>query len=769
MFDIKDVKSFMDSVHGYIRIPRLFAENILDTCEFQRLRNIDQTGMKILYPAAKHDRFSHSLGVYHLGNIAVDALLDNFKGNSHWKIRSNNTRYVYWAKNKVLFLIACLLHDIGHAPFSHSFETFYDFKRTGYPTDGNGTGEFDSGRLIDRLIGLMSLDSSCSVDEGEIIAIKQAAQHEKMSAYLLLRNGSPWRDRIKKILDGLKSMPFPEPLESNVGEYDKPFPTVDSSELEEDLQFIARMIMGVKYSEYVPEKQIRNCFIELLNGSIDVDKLDYIVRDTRMSGISNVTLDIERLLGSLTIILTTVYKDYTFKNKAPNYEDVIIRQLDTYKEDGISIYGKLDRPISIVEGNGTVPWGTTISLKRSANNAQNYLTYGEVEFSKESTVLTNSMHKLPTKSHNQIHLEESDRVTDLELQNATIVDTEIHELTFTVHSDDEKPDQENYLLWIHESADNPVNLSVKANLSNGRFTGKIEGKVKYLEVIADELSKNQMPPTKNCYTGYSLGFNKQAVNLISNVFDARNYLYLWIYSHHKVIYYANYLIIELARLAAPVTHAGESLDTLLTKEMLNTETSYLLDEGYIHNLIRHARQDITDIPEYQKLFHELSSRKYRKSVYKSLAEFDIIFERYNLSQKTRIRKHLEEISLQPTKAVPPTSVQSLKYGYINPESFGQMKYGEINLSDILEDMIWIESKPSIKRPDPSQIMVAFKKEDMIVSIDRVSILNAGSYAVEQNHYFYLYFREKPGYAAKEDIRTVIKKAFLNYLDDIIDK
>ena len=97
MFDIKDTKSIMDSVHGYIKIPRLFVKHIVDTPEFQRLRNIDQTGMKILYPSAKHDRFSHSLGVFHLGNIAVDALLDNFKENDHWKIRSNNSRYVFWA------------------------------------------------------------------------------------------------------------------------------------------------------------------------------------------------------------------------------------------------------------------------------------------------------------------------------------------------------------------------------------------------------------------------------------------------------------------------------------------------------------------------------------------------------------------------------------------------------------------------------------------------------------------------------------------------
>ena len=64
MFEIPNAKSFMDSVHGYISIPKCFVKNLIDTLEFQRLRNIEQTGMRILYHNAKHDRFSHSLGIW---------------------------------------------------------------------------------------------------------------------------------------------------------------------------------------------------------------------------------------------------------------------------------------------------------------------------------------------------------------------------------------------------------------------------------------------------------------------------------------------------------------------------------------------------------------------------------------------------------------------------------------------------------------------------------------------------------------------------------
>ena len=78
MFNINETKNFMDSVHGYITIPKCFVNNLIDTEYFQRLRNIEQTGMRVLYPAAKHDRFSHSLGVFHLGQKGVDSLLENF-------------------------------------------------------------------------------------------------------------------------------------------------------------------------------------------------------------------------------------------------------------------------------------------------------------------------------------------------------------------------------------------------------------------------------------------------------------------------------------------------------------------------------------------------------------------------------------------------------------------------------------------------------------------------------------------------------------------
>lgn len=62
-------KTIRDPMYGYIKIDYPFTV-LIDTEEFQRLRNIRQTGYQSLYPSALHNRFVHSLGVFHLGREA---------------------------------------------------------------------------------------------------------------------------------------------------------------------------------------------------------------------------------------------------------------------------------------------------------------------------------------------------------------------------------------------------------------------------------------------------------------------------------------------------------------------------------------------------------------------------------------------------------------------------------------------------------------------------------------------------------------------------
>ncbi|XP_046390256.1 deoxynucleoside triphosphate triphosphohydrolase SAMHD1-like [Ischnura elegans] len=107
-----EFKVFNDSVHGHMEMHPLCVK-IIDTPEFQRLRNIKQVGLTYLvYPGAAHNRFEHSLGVCYLAGEMVEALKKNQPD-----LNINEV-------DKLCVQIAGLCHDIGHGPFSHLWENF---------------------------------------------------------------------------------------------------------------------------------------------------------------------------------------------------------------------------------------------------------------------------------------------------------------------------------------------------------------------------------------------------------------------------------------------------------------------------------------------------------------------------------------------------------------------------------------------------------------------------------------------------------------------
>ena len=104
-----------DSVHDYIRLDELGAA-LLDTPAVQRLRHIKQLStVRLVFPAANHTRFEHSLGVYHLAVRALDSL----------SVDETTARHVR---------AAALLHDIGHGPYGHQTEELIE-RRTGRDHD----------------------------------------------------------------------------------------------------------------------------------------------------------------------------------------------------------------------------------------------------------------------------------------------------------------------------------------------------------------------------------------------------------------------------------------------------------------------------------------------------------------------------------------------------------------------------------------------------------------------------------------------------------
>ena len=79
------MKVLKDPIYGYIKLEKDILDKIVDTPEFQRLRHIEQTSYTPLYSSALHNRFVHSIGVYHLGRIASDSLLEFITTNEELK------------------------------------------------------------------------------------------------------------------------------------------------------------------------------------------------------------------------------------------------------------------------------------------------------------------------------------------------------------------------------------------------------------------------------------------------------------------------------------------------------------------------------------------------------------------------------------------------------------------------------------------------------------------------------------------------------------
>ena len=105
-------KVFRDPLYGYVRVNDEIIDELINCSIFQRLRRIKQLcGVSMVFHMADHTRFSHSLGTYELAREVLEKVNDVNDSLSDYE--------------KKVFLCSALLHDVGHGPYSHSFEKIF--------------------------------------------------------------------------------------------------------------------------------------------------------------------------------------------------------------------------------------------------------------------------------------------------------------------------------------------------------------------------------------------------------------------------------------------------------------------------------------------------------------------------------------------------------------------------------------------------------------------------------------------------------------------
>ncbi|XP_035994532.1 deoxynucleoside triphosphate triphosphohydrolase SAMHD1-like isoform X1 [Fundulus heteroclitus] len=255
MAAMSDYKVFNDPIHGLVELHPLLVK-IIDTPQFQRLRNIKQLGgTSYVYPGATHSRFEHSIGVAYLAGELVQALMEN---QQELKIT---------LAEKLCVQIAGLCHDLGHGPFSHLYDGKF-IPEIKPKSEAKWKHEIASVQMFDHLVKVNDLEENI-----RNLGLKQPKELDKKPDQF---NNL---DFIKKLINTEYVSETEELIRSHF----------------QDKSFLYEIVANKR------------------NG-IDVDKWDYFARDCHYLGIKN-SFDYRRLILCARVCKVEGRTEICFRDK----------------------------------------------------------------------------------------------------------------------------------------------------------------------------------------------------------------------------------------------------------------------------------------------------------------------------------------------------------------------------------------------------------------------------------------------------------------------
>ncbi len=300
-------KAIADPALGWIKLTDEEAR-FIDSCKYmQRLRHVRQLGMTFMvYPSAHYTRFEHSLGVLQIVTLILERML---RSNGVRESLLDLARSVGLDTEDELLMhmrMAALLHDLGHLPFSHLFE-----------------GVFGQG--IDPLI------ENCSegARDGMLGRVfKGPFKEHELITYLILTNNDEFRNTLRGTMPDIDLRIIKALLHGDIViKISGLLPQFADVVGNEDIAFLKSIGNGLSSLSVLRQ---------LISGDLDADRIDYVLRDSHMTGASIGSVvsinDIERIFDNIRIIKGDRGYVLAFDEKArANLEGFIFARFNVYK------------------------------------------------------------------------------------------------------------------------------------------------------------------------------------------------------------------------------------------------------------------------------------------------------------------------------------------------------------------------------------------------------------------------------------------------------